>query len=193
MKVLVVAVLVIASSVSNAEQANNKGVGDVGSGGGKQIVKYSKFDFTDCLKAISEKSTAFKGKVFPLTQDGWSFSVVDPDKKETSIYLENGEVYKISPTKSALGKIFQGPQRCDNVTESNTRNKSGASVVNALYQKAMKDNKATSLEDRREIVKRCSGVADMMNAMKLMENGYGGVIGTIPKGGIMGTQPGGVN
>lgn len=133
----------------------------------------SRADFNSCLKSISTNSVAFLGKIFPLSADGWSYAVSDLEKKETTIYLENGETYKISPTNSVVKKIFDGPQACKNVTTSETKNSSGVKVVNALYKQAINDKK-TSLEARKKIYDACrdvSLVADMPQAAGFMMNG----------------------
>lgn len=115
-------------------------------------------NFTECLQALSEYSEPLKGKVFPMTADGWAFSVLDEEKKETVVYLPNGEVYKISPT-SKVKALFTGPHSCQNVTSHTTKGSTGAAAIFHLYEQAMKDSKGTSYENRKLIKEKCATVA----------------------------------
>ncbi|WP_374073971.1 hypothetical protein [Bdellovibrio bacteriovorus] len=161
------------------------GTGDVGSVDQKPFSK--KANFTDCLVAINEKSVALKNKIIPLDDDGWSFVVKGEDPQNMTIYTEAGEKFQINHSHRISNKGIPKYSTCENISDSNFQ---GVRVVNQIYDQAIKNDPKNSLENKREIVRRCKsvgvGVPWPEAGTGMMMGGTGSMMGT---GSIMGTPP----
>lgn len=151
--------------------AKAKGTGDVGSVGAKPAG--ARINFLDCLKAINEKSVAYKNKIVPLGDDGWSY-VIRKDDGTLLVKTEDHVVYELAPKSRSK---WSGKAQCKEVTEG--EQSFGAGDLNKIFNDAMtKDKTSNSIANRKEIVDRCKAVGiPMAVGTGMMMGGPGMMMG----------------